>query len=337
MIGAFLENPKSIVIREVDTPEPKSGEVRVRLNKVGICGSDVHLFLGHRLLPQPVIIGHEGLGVVDKIGDGCISPLKVGDRVVIEPNIPCRQCAYCMSGRGNICVNKRVKGLTENGCFAEYITIPHSFCWPIPDEISDDDAVTIEPAAVACHALFSSSSKPGDTIAVIGLGAIGLLITQLALRLGYQVIAIELKKNKLQLAKAMGAIPFSSASAANTVSTLSKACADYNVMALFECGGSDITVSLTTEIAPRGSEIILAGLSEKLATFQPLKIVREGIQIIPSIIYDHPTDFRRTIQLIASKVIQPGNIISGTYKLLHLQEAMEAAATGNETKLIITI
>lgn len=336
MIGAFLENPKSIAIREVAAPEPKPGEVRVRLHKIGICGSDVHLFLGHRLLPQPVIIGHEGLGVIDKMGDG-VASLNIGDRVAIEPNIPCRQCSYCMSGRGNICVNKRVVGLTENGCFAEYITMPQEFCWRIPDAISDDDAVTIEPAAVACHALFSSSSKPGDTIAVIGLGAIGLLITQLALRLGYRVVAIELNENKLRMAAAMGAIPFTSTKNPDVVSNLSKACTQYHVTALFECAGSEITVSLTTAIAPRGSEIILAGLSEKLATFQPLKIVREGIQIIPSIIYDHPVDFRRTIQLIESKVIQPGKIISGTYKLRQLQEAMEAAATGNETKLIISI
>lgn len=337
MTGAFLIKPESIEIREIDTPEPKAGEVRIRLKKVGICGSDVHLFLGHRPLSQPVIIGHEGLGFVDKAGEG-VTTLKPGDRVVIEPNIPCRQCTYCMSGRGNICINKRVIGVSENGCFAEYINMPQEFCWRIPDELSDEDAVTVEPSAVACHALFSSNSEPGDTIAVIGLRAIGLLVTQLALQLGYKVIAIELNKNKLRLAEEMGAIPFASTTnSQETISSLSKACTDHNVSSLFECGGSEITVSLATSIAPRGSEIILAGLSEKLATFQPLKIVREGIQIIPSIIYDHPVDFRRTIQLIQSKVLRPGKIISGTFKLYQLQEALEAAAAGNETKLIISI
>lgn len=336
MTGAFLIKPKSIEIREIAKPEPKAGEVRVRLKKVGICGSDVHLFLGHRLLQQPVIIGHEGLGIVDKVGEG-VTTLKVGERVAIEPNIPCRQCSYCMSGRGNICSNKRVIGLTENGCFAEYVTLPHEFCWPVPTEVSDEDAVVLEPLAVACHALFSSSSKPGDTIAVIGLGAIGLLITQLALRLGYKVLVIEINESKLRLAAAMGAVPFLSSNSEETLLKLAEACKDHHVSSLFECGGSEVTVSLATSIAPRGSEIILAGLSEKLATFQPLKIVREGIHIVPSIIYDHPIDFRRAIQLIQSKVIQPGKIISGTFKLQQLQEALELAATGNETKLIISL
>jgi len=336
MTGAFLIKPNVIEIREVNTPEPKSGEVRVRLNRVGICGSDVHLFLGHRPLSQPIIIGHEGLGIVDKMGES-VTTLKAGDRVVIEPNIPCRQCVYCLSGRGNICINKRVIGLTENGCFAEYVTLPSAFCWRVPDEISDDDAVAVEPSAVACHALFTSTSKPGDTIAVIGLGAIGLLITQLALRLGYKVVAIELNENKLALAAGWGAISIKSVNSDPAKSALINACSNYNVSSLFECGGSEYTASLATTIAPRGSEIILAGLSEKLATFQPLKIVREGIHIIPSIIYGHPGDFRRTIQLIQSKVICPRKIISGTFRLPQLQEALELASRGNETKLVVTI
>jgi L-iditol 2-dehydrogenase len=336
MKGAFLIQPKKIEIRELPVPEPKWGEIRIRLQKAGICGSDVHLFLGHRLLQQPVIIGHEGLGIVDKTGGGIT--LQAGDRVVIEPNIPCRHCIWCMSGRGNICINKRVLGVTENGCFAEYITVPHEFCRPVPATMSDDDAVTIEPAAVAYHALFSASSKPGDSIAVVGLGAIGLLITQLALRLGYKVLATDINEHKLKVAAAMGALSVVSNSNPETaILQLSTACIENNVTALFECGGSEITASIITAIAPRGSEIILAGLSEKMATFQPLKIVREDIRIIPSIIYDHPLDFKRTIQLIQSKIFEPGKIISGEYKLGQLQSALEEAAGGAASKLIINI
>jgi threonine dehydrogenase-like Zn-dependent dehydrogenase len=337
MIGAFLIKPGSVEIKKIDTPEPHLGEVRVRLQKTGICGSDVHLFLGHRLLKYPVIIGHEGLGIVDKTGEG-VTSLKPGDRVVIEPNIPCRQCSFCMSGRGNICINKRVIGLTEQGCFAEFVSLPHQFCWQIPDDISEEDGVTIEPAAVAYHALFSSRSRPGDAIAVIGLGAIGLLVTHIAIGLGYKVLATDINESKLRLATAMGALPVTAnENPEETVSKLSGACIEYQVNALFECGGSEITASLATAIAPRGSEIILIGLSENSATFQPLKIVREDIRIIPSIIYDHPADFKRTIQLIESKIIQPGKIISGSYHLSQLQTALEAAASGNESKLIVTI
>jgi L-iditol 2-dehydrogenase len=337
MIGAFLIKPKIIELRETTTPEPKPGEVRIRLQKVGICGSDVSFFWGHRLLEQPTIIGHEAIGIVDKIGSN-VNELKTGDRVVIEPNIPCKQCRYCISGRGNICINKRVIGNTENGCFAEFINIPQQFCWQLPDEISDEDAVTIEPAAVAYHALSCCSSKPNDAIAVLGLGAIGLLITQLALKSGFKVFVIDINETNLQTAAAMGAISLNvSSQSKDLIALIADTLLQNNVNAVFECAGAENTASFVLNIAPRGSEIILVGLSAAPASFIPLKIVREGIRIIPSIIYNHPHDFEKTIQLIQSKIIEPGKIISGTYKLAQLQQALETAAGGKETKLIITI
>lgn len=337
MRSAFLNKPNEILLEDIETPEPKFGEVRVRLSKVGICGSDVHLFLGHRLLDKPTIIGHEGLGFIDKIGEG-VTGRSIGERVIIEPNIPCRKCQYCMSGNGNICVNKRVIGLNESGCFAEYVSLPAEFAWKVPTEISDEDAVVVEPTAVAVHALFTSKAKPGDTIAIIGLGAIGLLLTHLALKLGYRVFVSELNAAKVKMATDLGTIAISPTGDLETQTTeLSKIWLENNVSVVFECAGSTHTASLATAAAPRGSEIVLVGLSGGLATFTPLKIAREGIQIIPSIIYDHPFDFQRTLQLIRSKVIQPSLIISSYTTLHELQTALELAATGNESKIIVNI
>lgn len=337
MRSAFLNKPNEILLEDIEIPEPKFGEVRVRLSKVGICGSDVHLFLGHRLLANPTIIGHEGLGFIDKIGEG-ISNRNVGERVTIEPNIPCRKCQYCMSGRGNICTNKQVIGLTEAGCFAEYITLPADFAWKIPNEISDEDAVVLEPTAVAVHALFNTKTKPGDTIAVIGLGAIGLLLTHLALSLGYRVFVSELNASKLKTATDLGATAVSPTGDLEAqTAELSKIWLENNVSAVFECAGSAHTASLATAAAPRGSEVVLVGLSGNLATFTPLKIAREGIQIVPSIIYDHPFDFARALQLIRSKIIRPSFIISSYASLENLQSALELAATGNESKIVVNI
>ncbi len=335
MFGTFLIKPNEILLKPIKKPEPKSGEIRIKLTKIGICGSDVHLFLGHRQLDQPTIIGHEGLGIIDKIGEGVVDR-KVGERVVIEPNIPCRKCHYCMSGHGNICTNKRVIGLNEAGCFAEYITIPSDFGWKVPNAINDEDAVVIEPTAVAVHALFSSKAKPGDTIAVIGLGAIGLLLTHLALSLGYKVFVTEINQAKLKMATDMGAITVSTA-ALNDTDELSKTWEENMVSAVFECAGTAQTASFATAAAPRGSEIVLVGLSGNLATFRPLKIAREGIHIVPSIIYDHPFDFKRTLQLISSKVIRPSFIISSYTSLQNLQSALELAAKGEESKIVVNI
>lgn len=337
MIAAFLNKPKEIEIRNVEIPEPKAGEVRVKLKMIGVCGSDVSLFLGHRLLDNPNIIGHEGLGYIDKLGEG-VTDRAIGERVVIEPNIPCQKCKYCLSGRGYICVNKRVIGVNEVGCFAEYIVLPKAFVWKVPNSISDADAVTIEPTAVAVHALLASSAKPGDTIAVIGLGAIGLLLTHLALSLGYKVYVTEINQSKVKLATDMGAIAACPEGDKDAqVQYLNTTWDENEVVAIFECAGVAFTASLATAAAPRGSEIVLVGLASNDATFKPLKIAREGIHIVPSIIYDHPFDFKRTMRLIESKVIRPSFVISSHADLKDMQSALELAAKGDESKIIIVV
>ncbi len=336
MKAALLKSPQNISITEVEIPEPRQGEVRIKLSKVGICGSDVHIFMGHRLLESPNTIGHEGIGTIDKIGEGVTR--KIGERIVIEPNIPCKNCQYCLSGRGYICVNKRVVGVNEPGCFAEYICLPEAFCWAIPNEIADEDAVVIEPMAVAYHSLFSSKAKPGDAIAVVGLGAIGLLLAHLALRLGYQVFVTEINEAKMQMAHDMGATPVKATGNLDEQSEkLAEIWLENNVCVVFECAGSAFTASLVAAAAPRGSEIVLVGLSEKPATFTPLKIAREGITIVPSIIYDHPFDFKRVIQLISSKIIKPHFVISSYTDLDNIQEALERASLGNESKIVVRI
>jgi L-iditol 2-dehydrogenase len=338
MKAVFLNKPNETEVKHVQIPEPKAGEVRIKLKMVGVCGSDVHLFLGHRLLDNPNVIGHEGLGYIDKIGKG-VTGRTIGERIVIEPNIPCHKCKYCLSGRGNICINKRVIGVNEAGCFAEYINLPSEFCWNVPDSISDADAVTIEPTAVGVHALLASKAKFGDTIAVIGLGAIGLLLTHLALSLGYKVFVTELNPNKLKMATDLGAIATNTegGTAEEQGIGLNKIWESNDVVAVFECAGSAFTASLATAAAPRGSEIVLLGLSSNLATFKPLKIAREGITIVPSIIYDHPFDFKRTLQLIASKTIRPSFIISRYMALDDIQTALELAAKGDDSKIIIEV
>jgi 2-desacetyl-2-hydroxyethyl bacteriochlorophyllide A dehydrogenase len=335
MQAAYLQKPLSIEMKTIPVPSPGAGEVRVRLKMTGICGSDVHLFLGHREMPSPMITGHEGFGYIDSVGAG-VSQHSIGDRVVIEPNIACNNCKYCLSGRGNICIQKKVIGLNEAGCFAEYVCIPASHAWLIPQGIHDYDAVMIEPTAVAWHALSVSHARPGDTIAVIGLGAIGLLLTQLALALGFKVLVTEKNQAKMNSALKMGAIECAPSSSGD-YALIAQTWSDHEVVAVFECAGSDHSASLATAAAPRGSEIILVGLSAQPASFQPLKIVREGISILPSIIYNHPDDFRQAIHLIDTGMIKPSNIISATMPLIQIQVAMEKAAKGADSKIILTM
>lgn len=206
MLQAKIIFPNDIRLEEVEIPEPGRGEVRVRLIMTGICGSDVHLFHKGRSADDTLTIGHEGLGFIDKTGEG-VNPERKGERVVIEPNIPCKDCPECRGGRGNICRNKRIIGVTENGCLSEYVIVPDEFSWKLPKDVKDSDGVAIEPAAVAVSALKRSVAEPGDTILIIGLGAIGLLITHVAVAVGYKVLVTEPVESKMKVATDMGAIP----------------------------------------------------------------------------------------------------------------------------------
>jgi len=278
------------------------------------------------------VIGHEGLGIIEKIGEG-VTTVKKGKRVVIEPNIPCRQCKQCLKGKGNSCGNKRVLGLTEDGCFAQYICLPAAFAHVVPDSISGDDAVCTEPMSVAYHALHSTSAQPGDGILIIGLGSIGMLLAHLAIQSGFRVHTMEPNEVLNAKARSMGAIAVEGRSQQEQHDYLES----NDIRTIFECAGAGSTAELACDIAARGTDIILLGLSEKSARFQPLKIARENISIRGSIIYDHPGDFEQVLALTEKRMLQPGMIISSHIPLDQLQTALTLAARGPGGKIIIDI
>jgi threonine dehydrogenase-like Zn-dependent dehydrogenase len=321
MRAAYLTSPNHITFRDETIPEPGTGQVRILLQEVGICGSDVHYFGGHRPLPEPTIIGHEGWGYIDACGVG-VNRI-IGERVVVDPNAPCGTCKYCARGQATVCPNKRTIGLNAPGCFAEYVCMPADFAHTLSASILPADAVTIEPTAVAYSALKNTSLQSGDAIYVLGLGAIGMLITHLAVQQDIVVYAFDLNPILVDKAIALGA--------------QTGDWQDADVRVLFECTGSAAATTQLCADAPRGSQIVLLGLSEKQASFTPLDLVRRGISIKGSLIYDHPVDFQAVIQLIESGKIQPGQIISKYIPLSAVQAGLEAASQGHPGKIVVQI
>jgi L-iditol 2-dehydrogenase len=330
MRAALLSAPEKIEVNESTAPDCGVDEVLIKPIRVGICGSDVSLFLGHRKpSAYPLIPGHEVVGRVTAIGKN-VKQVSVGQRVVVEPNYPCGTCSHCRTGRGNICPNKQSLGVTISGCFAEQFVAPAKFVWPLPDTISDEDAVTIEPLAVSLHALWQSTAQIGDTVAVIGCGSTGLLLIQAAVSQGMRVFAHDKIESKMEMARELGAYVDQSAN-------ISELWRDAGVTTVFECAGAAATVELALNAVPRGSQIILLGLSSSQVSFTPLKFVREGIRLSGSIIYDHPNDFARTIALVEKKVLSPSKIVSRTFSFNEISEAMKLASTGEAAKVLLTM
>ena len=326
MRAALLMSPLKIEIHKVPEPKVEADQVLIQPMRVGICGSDVSFYLGHRSgIACPFVLGHELVGRIAAIGYD-VEKFKLGQRVIVEPNYPCGECALCRSGRGNICAKKESMGVTVAGCFADYVAAPAKFVWPLPESISDSDAASIEPLTVSLHALLQSGTTIGDTVAVLGCGVIGLLLIHAAVRHGVNVLAYDKTESKLQLAARLGAVACSG-----------KDFKDFwqkeNVSTVFECAGASAAVELAVSSAPRGARVMLLGLSSSSASFVPLRLVREGIRVEGSIIYDHPSDFARSIVLVEKRVLQPSCIVSDTFQFDSIANAMQLASAGNAGKV----
>jgi L-iditol 2-dehydrogenase len=329
MKAALLIEPGKIEIREVAPPDLRADEVMISPILIGVCGSDLSFYVGHRPAPYPFLLGHEVVGRVTALGEG-VEEFKVGQRVIVEPNYPCGACSFCHDGRGAICPHKRSMGVTEAGCLAAYATAPAEFVWALPDSISDQDAATIEPLTVSLHALLQSGVQMGDTVAVLGCGVVGLLLIHAAAAQGVRVLAYDKNADKLDMARRLGAV-------VGEANDIAQQWLNDNVHVVFECAGVAPTVELALRAAPRGSQIILVGLSSESASFVPLRLVREGIRIHGSMIYDHPADFARAIALVESGVLHPARIVTDTVPFEASDRALQLARAGRSGKIHIQL
>jgi L-iditol 2-dehydrogenase len=330
MKAALLTSPERILIDETADPRPAPDEVVIEPAIAGVCGTDISFYLGHRQVSYPFILGHEVVGRVVAMGAG-VSKLRIGQRVIVEPNYPCGKCRLCLAGRGAVCAAKRSMGVNDPGCFAARALAPAEFVWPLPDAISDGDAATIEPLAVSMHGLLQSGARSGDTVAVLGCGVVGLLLIHASAAAGVRVIAHDRVPEKVAMAQQLGA----------TIAPENEDAGDIwereNVGTVFECAGSSSTVELALRAAPRGAQVVLLGLPSTPASFLPMRLVREGINLRTSMIYDHPSDFARVIDMVATGALHPASVVTHTFPLEKLGDALQLGGTGKAGKIHITI
>jgi L-iditol 2-dehydrogenase len=328
MKAALLIGPEKIVLDDIAEPDLGNGDVMIQPELVGICGTDISFYLGHRKVSYPFVLGHEVTGKIVAVGEG-VSKFSEDQRVVVEPNYPCGSCKLCLEGRGAVCANKDSMGVNLAGCFAERVTAPAEFVWALPETISDRDAATIEPLTVSMHALLRSGARADDTIAVLGCGVVGLLLIHSAVAMGVRVIAHDRIDSKVEMAKSLGAAVVGGL--ADPVHLWQKE----NVAMVFECAGASATVETALKAAPRGAKVILLGLPSEPASFVPMRLVREGIDVLTSMIYDHPGDFAHAIDLVSKQIIHPACVVTDTFDFESVGNALELARTGKAGKILI--
>ena len=178
--GAFMQGLNKMIVKEIEMPSAGHGQVVVKMEYVGICGSDVHYFHSGRcggfvVGDEEFMLGHECAGTVVEVGEGC-KELKVGDRVALEPGITCGECEFCKSGRYNLCPDVQFLATPPvQGCYEDYIAYPENMCFKLPDNVSTKEGALVEPLSVGLHAANQGEVGLGDTVIILGGGCIGLV------------------------------------------------------------------------------------------------------------------------------------------------------------------
>jgi 2-desacetyl-2-hydroxyethyl bacteriochlorophyllide A dehydrogenase len=327
MKAAVLIEPRKIIVRDTNPPEPGPGEVLIRVSLAGICGSDHTLYHGRFGVLLPVIPGHEAIGRIEETSDG-VTGLAVGQRVTIHPNFSCGSCELCRAGHKNICPSKVRLGVDTNGVFAEFVKVPADYVWPVPDGLEDDVAVFTEPLAVAVHATKIWAPLKSDRTLIFGAGIMGLLILQLAVLRGAEVSASDLAETRLAMAAQLGA--------SHTIGPGdSFESYDNSFDVIYETSGAPAALEKVIRLAAPKGKIVILSLPGEDHPVPIDMIVRKELQIMGSLIYTD--EFPESMGILKSGKIQTDLLNTGKLSLNELDNGLREFASPERLKMLVEI
>ncbi|MGM0214184.1 galactitol-1-phosphate 5-dehydrogenase [Enterococcus sp. AZ109] len=261
MRAGLLIGLNEFEVREIEKPVPGPNEVLIQVKAAGICGSDIHKMQSKWNYPLPMIMGHEFAGVVEEVGMA-VGKVQAGDRVAVAPLIPCRSCSYCKAGKYQLCEHYTMIGSQRYGGFAEYVTVPKENVLKIGQKLSFEEAAMIEPLAVAAHGVMGLDVQLGDTVAVFGLGTIGILSVQwLRLAGAKKIIGIDLDQNKLYDSLEYGVTDTINVMREPLEERIFELTNGLGVDIALECAGSVITEEQCLLVTKKGGKIGYQGIA----------------------------------------------------------------------------
>lgn len=331
MKAAVYYGPEDIRVEKVSKGKVGPEDVRIDVAWCGICGTDLHEYLGGPIfVPEephprtgkrlPVTLGHEFSGIISEVGAE-VDRLSKGDRVVVEPNIPCHECLYCEEGRYNLCENASAIGLqTDTGGFAESAVVPEPQVHVLPDSVSLEDGALVEPLAVGVHSVRRSNIGPGDNVAVFGVGPIGLAVVHSALNAGAkQVFVSEPQAARRQKAEALGADATIDPLEADPVERI-RSRTPGGVDVAFEYAGVDPSFNAAVRSTRRGGTVVVGSVSEEETTTDLNEIVTAERTVKGSQTYSYPPlsfrgEFDTVIRSLAAGDVDTDTFVSATIDL----------------------
>ena len=333
---ARLHGPKDIRIAAEPEPAPPApGEVTLKIKTVGLCGSDLHMYetgrIGYTVASAPFVLGHEFMGVVAAVGedalDGGHQPLRIGQRVAVEPAVPCWRCELCERGHPNLCPHHFFYGLyPEDGALRERMNVSARNCFPMPDSLSDEVGPLLETLGVAIHAIDLSKIRVGSTVAVLGAGPVGLLITRLAVLAGAsQVFAFDKFDWRLRVADAWGASYAYNVDDCDPADAVMDLTAGRGVDVAIEAAWSDHSVQQAADMARHGGRLVIVGIPpDDQLRLQHSVARRKGLTIMMARRMKHT--YPRAIQLAMSGKVKLEELVSHCFDLSQTSQAYASNA-----------
>lgn len=327
-----LISAEKIEPREVERPVPGAGEVLVAVKRVGICGSDIeyyrHFACGAFVARRPFVLGHELSGVVAECGPG-VDAVSVGERITVDPSMPCGHCDYCVSGRYNLCRNMRFLGSASvdphiDGGMREYMVMPAGNCFRIPDTLDWGEATALEPLSIALHACARAGSPVGKHILITGGGTIGLLVLLSLRALGATDVTVSdpvamRRELALKLGARAGMDPTADAGEQNSYEMI------------FDASGAPAAVESAVQLAVKGATIVYIGTITRTVDMPMNLIMVKELNVLGSFRTAH--QFGIGFELMGDRRIDVRPLITGTYPIDSVNEAFAATRAPDAVKL----
>ena len=304
-------------LEDLAEPVPAPGEVVLRVDAVGLCGSDRHWFLeggiGDATIARPLVLGHEIAGTITE-------GLRAGERVAVDPAAPCRSCASCKRGLEHLCPDVRFAGHGEiDGGLCSRFAWPERLLQPVPERLDDDAATLLEPLGVALHALDLGAVEPGGHAAVYGCGPLGLLVVQLLVRSAVEVFAVDPIAHRLAAAHAVGAA----------------AVAPFEVDVAFEVSGSDEALDAALALVRPAGRVVLVGIPEAdRTTFTASTARRKGLTLLLSRRM-RAGDLKRAVQLAERGKVSFEALVTERHTLASAEAAFGSLVSRSGIKIVI--
>lgn len=331
MKAAVLHRPGDVRLEQRPIPDPKPGEVLVRIRAVGVCGSDVHYYqegrIGVHVVEKPLILGHESAGEVVALGAG-VRHLTAGARVALEPGVPCRGCRYCRSGRYNLCPDVTFMATPPvDGAFVEYVAWPAEFVYALPEGLGYADGALMEPLAVGMHAVRRARLVPGATVLVLGGGPIGQLALVAAQAAGAgQLLVADLEDGRLATASRLDprviTINPSRQPLAEAVEAMT---GGEGPDVVIEAAGTTRTVTQSIELVRRGGVVVWIGLpGTDPSAVSALEAIRKEVDVVG--VFRYANVYPDAIRLAASGRINLAPLVTHRFPLDEARRALDMVA-----------